>query len=309
MTRCPSSTRERSRYSSRGWSRSCGATARPGACASPPTSPRAWRTARCRCIAVGTPPGEDGSADLQHVLAAARNIGRHMDSWKAIVTKSTVPVGTADKVRAAVIEELEKRKSTIDFTVVSNPEFLKEGAAVRGLHAPGPHHHRRRGPARAHAAAPALRAVPAQPRARDDDGRALRRAHQVRRQRDAGDAHLVHERDRQPRRGARRRHRGGAPRHRLRSAHRLPLPLPRGGLRRLVLPEGRAGAAAQRDRGRPAAARARRGGPGQRRAEARARRQDPRALRRQPVGQALRPVGARLQAEHRRHARGAQPHA
>jgi UDPglucose 6-dehydrogenase len=87
-------------------------------------------------LAVGTPSGEDGSADLQHVLAAARNIGRHMDSWKAIVTKSTVPVGTADKIRAAVIEELEKRKSTIDFAVVSNPEFLKEGAAVQDFMRP-----------------------------------------------------------------------------------------------------------------------------------------------------------------------------
>src|SRR5262245_16485977 len=76
-------------------------------------------------IAVGTPPGEDGSADLQHVLAAARAIGKHMKSWKLIVTKSTVPVGTADKVREAV-----KAETSIDFSVVSNPEFLKEGAAV-----------------------------------------------------------------------------------------------------------------------------------------------------------------------------------
>jgi len=87
-------------------------------------------------LAVGTPSGEDGSADLQHVLAAARNIGRHMESWKAIVTKSTVPVGTADKIRAAVIEELEKRKSTVEFAVVSNPEFLKEGAAVQDFMRP-----------------------------------------------------------------------------------------------------------------------------------------------------------------------------
>ena len=87
-------------------------------------------------LAVGTPSGEDGSADLQHVLAAARNIGRHMESWKAIVTKSTVPVGTADKIRAAVIDELEKRKSAVDFAVVSNPEFLKEGAAVQDFMRP-----------------------------------------------------------------------------------------------------------------------------------------------------------------------------
>jgi UDPglucose 6-dehydrogenase len=81
-------------------------------------------------IAVGTPPDEDGSADLQYVLAAARNIGRLMTDYKVIVDKSTVPVGTADKVRAAVADELAKRGSDAQFAVVSNPEFLKEGAAV-----------------------------------------------------------------------------------------------------------------------------------------------------------------------------------
>jgi UDPglucose 6-dehydrogenase len=81
-------------------------------------------------IAVGTPPDEDGSADLKYVTAAARNIGKHMQSHKVIVDKSTVPVGTADKVRSAVKEELAKRNAKIDFSVVSNPEFLKEGAAI-----------------------------------------------------------------------------------------------------------------------------------------------------------------------------------
>ena len=81
-------------------------------------------------IAVGTPPDEDGSADLQYVLAAARNIARHMDGYKVVVDKSTVPVGTADKVRAAIAEGLAERGAAIDFAVVSNPEFLKEGAAV-----------------------------------------------------------------------------------------------------------------------------------------------------------------------------------
>ena len=81
-------------------------------------------------IAVGTPPDEDGSADLQYVLAAARNIGRHMDGYRVVVDKSTVPVGTAEKVRAAVAEELAARGATFEFSVVSNPEFLKEGAAV-----------------------------------------------------------------------------------------------------------------------------------------------------------------------------------
>ncbi|WP_323071848.1 UDP-glucose dehydrogenase family protein [Mycetohabitans endofungorum] len=81
-------------------------------------------------IAVGTPPDEDGSADLQYVLAAARNIGRHMQSFKVIVDKSTVPVGTAERVGAAVAEELARRGAGHGFSVVSNPEFLKEGAAV-----------------------------------------------------------------------------------------------------------------------------------------------------------------------------------
>ncbi|MFA7241249.1 MAG: UDP-glucose/GDP-mannose dehydrogenase family protein [Sulfuricellaceae bacterium] len=81
-------------------------------------------------IAVGTPPDEDGSADLQYVVAAARAIGRNMQEYKVIVDKSTVPVGTADKVRAAINEELVKRGVQLPFAVTSNPEFLKEGAAV-----------------------------------------------------------------------------------------------------------------------------------------------------------------------------------
>lgn len=81
-------------------------------------------------IAVGTPPDEDGSADLQYVLAAARNIGRYLQGFKLVVNKSTVPVGTADRVKAAIGEELRKREVDIDYCVASNPEFLKEGAAV-----------------------------------------------------------------------------------------------------------------------------------------------------------------------------------
>ncbi|MBN1143578.1 MAG: UDP-glucose/GDP-mannose dehydrogenase family protein [Bacteroidales bacterium] len=81
-------------------------------------------------IAVGTPPGEDGSADLSHVISAAREIGRHMDSSLVIVTKSTVPIGTSRKVKEAVQEELDARGLQISFDVASNPEFLKEGAAV-----------------------------------------------------------------------------------------------------------------------------------------------------------------------------------
>ena len=81
-------------------------------------------------IAVGTPPDEDGSADLKYVLGVAREIGRHMDHYLVVVTKSTVPVGTSLKVKAAIHEELAKRNSEIPFDVASNPEFLKEGSAV-----------------------------------------------------------------------------------------------------------------------------------------------------------------------------------
>ena len=92
--------------------------------------PKAVKESLINFIAVGTPPGEDGSADLQYVLAVAREIGRHMESFKIVVDKSTVPVGTADKVRAALQEELDKRGTSLEFDVVSNPEFLKEGAAI-----------------------------------------------------------------------------------------------------------------------------------------------------------------------------------
>ena len=81
-------------------------------------------------IAVGTPPDEDGSADLSYVLAAARDIARHMDGYRCVVDKSTVPVGTGDKVQAVIAEELKMRGLELPFSVASNPEFLKEGAAV-----------------------------------------------------------------------------------------------------------------------------------------------------------------------------------
>jgi UDPglucose 6-dehydrogenase len=91
----------------------------------------AIRTSRVVFIAVGTPPGEDGSADLKHVLAVARDVGRNMNEHKIVVTKSTVPVGTAEKVRAAV-----KAETNVPFAVCSNPEFLKEGAAIEDFMKP-----------------------------------------------------------------------------------------------------------------------------------------------------------------------------
>ena len=81
-------------------------------------------------IAVGTPPDEDGSADLRHVLAVARTIGEHLDEYKIVMTKSTVPVGTSDKVKATIAAALIARGTPVDYDVVSNPEFLKEGAAI-----------------------------------------------------------------------------------------------------------------------------------------------------------------------------------
>ncbi|WP_329741578.1 UDP-glucose/GDP-mannose dehydrogenase family protein [Dyella sp. A6] len=87
-------------------------------------------------IAVGTPPDEDGSADLQYVLAAATSIGKYMDGYKVVVDKSTVPVGTADKVKSAICAELVRRGLDTSFSVVSNPEFLKEGAAIDDFMSP-----------------------------------------------------------------------------------------------------------------------------------------------------------------------------
>ena len=86
--------------------------------------------------AVGTPPDEDGSADLTYVLEVAREVGRYMNKYLVLVTKSTVPVGTARKVKAAIQEELDKRKVNIEFDVASNPEFLKEGAAIKDFMSP-----------------------------------------------------------------------------------------------------------------------------------------------------------------------------
>lgn len=86
--------------------------------------------------AVGTPPDEDGSADLSYVLEVAREVGRYMNKYQVLVTKSTVPVGTAKKVKAVIQEELDKRKVSIEFDVASNPEFLKEGAAIKDFMSP-----------------------------------------------------------------------------------------------------------------------------------------------------------------------------
>ena len=87
-------------------------------------------------IAVGTPPDEDGSADMKYVLAAAKNIGQHISKYTVVVDKSTVPVGTAEKVKAVIAESLMARNEKIAFSVVSNPEFLKEGVAIADFQKP-----------------------------------------------------------------------------------------------------------------------------------------------------------------------------
>jgi len=87
-------------------------------------------------IAVGTPPDEDGSADLQYVLKVAETVAAHMDEYKVIITKSTVPVGTGDRVRQVVVDTLAKRGTSLDYDIVSNPEFLKEGAAIGDFNRP-----------------------------------------------------------------------------------------------------------------------------------------------------------------------------
>jgi len=97
----------------------------------------ATRFGTIQFIAVGTPPGDDGSADVRHVLMAASNIGKYMNDYKVVVDKSTVPVGTADAVRNAVQEKLTRRGVNTPFAVVSNPEFLKEGAALEDFMRPG----------------------------------------------------------------------------------------------------------------------------------------------------------------------------
>jgi UDPglucose 6-dehydrogenase len=97
---------------------------------------RATGHGQVQFIAVGTPPGEDGSADLRYAIAAASSIGRHMTEYKIVVDKSTVPVGTADNVQAAIVRQLAERGVNLPFAVVSNPEFLKEGAAIQDFQKP-----------------------------------------------------------------------------------------------------------------------------------------------------------------------------
>ena len=161
--------------------------------------------------AVGTPPDEDGSADLTYVLEVAREVGRYMNKYLVLVTKSTVPVGTARKVKAAIREELDKRGVDIEFDVASNPEFLKEGAAIKDFMSPD-------------------RVVVGVESERADD--------QVCGQLDAGHAHQLYERHRQPVRAGGRGREHGAQGNRGGHPHREQVPLSGLRLWRLLLPEG-----------------------------------------------------------------------
>lgn len=176
--------------------------------------------------AVGTPPDEDGSADLKYVLEVARAFGRNIKKYTVLVTKSTVPVGTAQKVKAVIREEIDKRGCKIPFDVASNPEFLKEGAAIKDFMSPD----------RVVVGVESERARKLMTRLYRpfliNNFRVLfmdipsAEMTKLRGQRHAGDPHLVHERDRQPLRPGRGERRNGAQGHRIRCPHRQQVPLP-----------------------------------------------------------------------------------
>ena len=184
-------------------------------------------------LAVGTPPGKDGSADLSFIFQAAESVASALTGWAVIVTKSTVPVGTGDK-----IEAIMRKKTTPRVRGGVEPRVPEGGRRGQRLHEAGSRDRRRRGQARDRRPARALRAVHAHERSHAGHGSPLGRADQVRRELDAGDAHLVHERPGQPVRAAGRRHRARAPRHGLRRAHRPQVPVRGPGLRRQLLSQG-----------------------------------------------------------------------
>ena len=220
---------------------------------------------------------------------------------KIIVDKSTVPVGTADRVRRGS-PGADPRSPPFD--VVSNPEFLKEGAAVDDFMQPRPDHHRHH-----RRTNPKTCAELYAPFCRNHDRILFMDVRSAELTKYAANAMLatrsLHERHGQPRRAARRRRRAGAPRHRLRPAHRPQLPLPRRRLRRLLLPQGREGADPRRPRGRARAAMLAAVEEVERRARRRCSSSKiKRALRGALTGSTHRRLGARLQTQHRRHARG-----
>ena len=186
-------------------------------------------------IAVGTPSRRgDGHADLSYVHAAAREIAAALKGFTVVITKSTVPVGTGDEVERLIREA----NPTADVAVASNPEFLREGAAIRDFKFPdrivvGTADERAPQGDRRH-----LPAAVAQPGAADVHRAAHRRADQICRQRLPRHQDHLHQRDRRSCRKSRRRCAGSRARHRARQSHRLEIPACRAGLRRLVLPQG-----------------------------------------------------------------------
>ncbi len=181
-------------------------------------------------IAVGTPPDEDGSADLSHVLAVARSIGQNMNDYRVVVDKSTVPVGTADKVKAEIQSQLDTRKVDFEFDVVSNPEFLKEGAAISDFMKPdriivGTDNPR---------TTELLHAL-YEPFNRNHDRMITMDVRSAELTKYAANAMLANERTCQHRRARRGGYRASTCRHGLRPAYRLSLHLSRRGLWRFVL--------------------------------------------------------------------------
>src|SRR2546428_4095697 len=183
-------------------------------------------------VAVGTPPRSNGEADLSAVEETARAIGAHLDGPAVIVTKSTVPVGTAGRVKTLISD-----KTTHPFAVIANPEFLKEGAAVHDFMSSGSGHPGGRRFRSDLAPADALRSVHAARGSNPGHGCRQRRTHEVRGERDARDARLFHERDRGTLRNNRRECRACAPRHRVRFADWQLFLVPRHGLWGFMFPE------------------------------------------------------------------------
>ena len=214
-------------------------------------------------IAVGTPPDEDGSADLRHVLAVAEEIGRHMAREMVVVTKSTVPVGTAAKV-----SDCRRPSRALPVSCRVESGVSQRGRRGRRFHEARPRRAGCRERLRAERDGGALRAVRAHRQADHLHGHSVGRDDEVRGERDARDAHLVHERDGESVRASRRECRPRAKGDWQRRSHRAVVSVSRTRLRRFVLSEGRQGAHAARRATRSAPADPRGGRGGERQAEA-----------------------------------------